>query len=193
MPSYVAGAAISVPYAYTLLPKQWDRLRNTIRNVYKARWQYFCVVEGQTQRGNMPHFHVISNLPTPKYFTWRIGKRGKPLVSDIRDVAVHCGFGVQAHEKFIDTTRSEEIVRYATKLGRYLTKEQIDFDPPKYFRRLRASQKWPKLPPGEQKMLIMRGKEEALPEYVLRVSMQTGLSLRLIWQRYREGIERCES
>src|SRR5258707_4215780 len=90
---------------------------------HTASWPYLAFVEGQPNRGAMPHFHVLSSAPTP----YRI-----------KDFAVHHGFGHQADEKPITSDGAVDYVsKYASKQGT---------SAPKGFRRVGRSSKLAKPP-----------------------------------------------
>ena len=191
-PGVIGGHELTVEDAYRLLPQQWDKYRNLVRNALGGSWEYIAVVEGQPKRGFMPHFHIISNRTMPDRFAWRKGKTGKLLKTDIKDIAVHCGFGYQANCQTIDLSDPDKVATYASKMGRYLSKDSAHAEPPKGFRRIRASRNWPDITPGIQKQLLLRKKNESLPDYLIRVSYHTRYPYWLIEQRWIDGMRNCE-
>lgn len=138
---------------YAILPTLWDNLRKTVQRSC-SDWSYCAFVEGQTHRGNMPHFHVISMISAPRR---------------IKDLAVQCGFGYQATQTPINSQKAANYcAKYASKTNPAT---------PKGFRRVRASQDWAKMPPYDGEPLIVRGKRELLSDYLLRVHWKTGVDI----------------
>ena len=154
---------------FTALPRLWDGLRKAIvRHIQKStggmvkKWTYCAFVEGQTKRGNMPHFHVLSSIPSP----YRI-----------KDFAVHQGFGYQAKQEKIEGTRAQNYV------AKYVSKGNADM--PKNFRRCRVSQDWSKLPPYQGSTLYVKSKSESITAFLIRVSDQTGKDIDDLWEQWQ--------
>lgn len=138
---------------YTILPHLWDNLRKRMQRDVRD-WAYCAFVEGQPQRGHMPHFHVISGAPSP----YRI-----------KDLAHDCGFGHQATESVVTSSQAANYcAKYASKTNPAT---------PKNFRRVRASADWAKLPPMESDPYLVRASKEALSDYLLRVHWISGVPM----------------
>lgn len=139
---------------FAALPKLWDRLRKFIQRRVQGRWEYCAFVEGQPLRGDMPHFHVISLVKSPKR---------------IKDVAVWCGFGFEAYEDRITSGKAAAYVsKYASK--------QSPKTPPG-FRRVRTSAHWAGLPIRENVHLYVQAGKESLQDYLTRVASETAIPL----------------
>lgn len=154
---------------FQAITRLWDTLRKAVQRHYrkvtgdkKAAWDYMAFVEGQTKRGNMPHFHVLSGTPAP----YRI-----------KDFAVHCGFGYQATQEKIEGKRA---ANYVTK---YASKGNSDM--PKNFRRARVSRQWAKLPPYAGKTLYVKSKAETITDFLIRVHENTGADLDDLWEQWQ--------
>jgi len=140
--------------AFEALPGLWDRFRKYIARNHAGKWQYVAFVEGQPQRGHMPHFHIISLIKSPKR---------------LKDLAVWSGFGHQAWEKKVTSDKAAfYVAKYASK--------QSDVTP-RNFRRVRASRGWTKLPEKIGPELIVMAEHEPISDYLLRVANETGVSL----------------
>lgn len=139
----------SITQGYQAIPKLWDTLRKIMQREYKT-WHYLAFVEGQPQRGYMPHFHIITMSPIPASYP------------RLKELAVHVGFGFQADDKLISGRQAAAYVaKYASK-----GTPQI----PRGFRRVRPSAQWPKLPDKEQyDAYIVQQWKEPYSDYLLRV------------------------
>jgi len=145
---------------YLALPKLWDTLRKELQRQF-GKWEYCAFVEGQPQRGSMPHFHVISLVKSP---------------IRIKDLAVHVGFGHQAFEEFVsDKKAGYYVAKYASK---------TDAKMPSGFRRVRTSRGWPKLPAYHGQRYIVKSASETLADYLLRVSKVSGVFEEVLHQRW---------
>lgn len=145
---------------FQALPKLWDAFRKKAQRKLKD-WLYCAFVEGQTKRGNMPHFHVISNRQAPER---------------LKDMAVRAGFGFQAKEiKVNDKKAASYVSKYASK---------GNGDMPKGFRRVRASRKWASLPDYEGYPLLVKGRDELLSMYIIRVHDSTGVDIHTLYERW---------
>jgi len=109
----------------------------------------------------MPHFHIISLEKSPKR---------------IKDLAYECGFGYQATETRVASSKA------ANYCAKYASKQSPVT--PKGFRRVRASQDWANLPEGELEALLVKSKGEYLSDYFLRVALATGEKLQTIVDRW---------
>lgn len=139
---------------FAALPGLWDRFRKYIQRLSPGRWEYVAFVEGQPQRGHMPHFHIISLKKEPKR---------------LKDLAVWAGFGYQAKsERITGGKAAAYVAKYASKQSP-LT--------PRGFRRVRASRGWAKLPAKDGEPLIVRAGKESLQDYLERVASETNIPL----------------
>lgn len=135
--------------AYEKIPKMWDAVRKYVQRVYDG-WTYCAFIEGQAQRGGMPHFHIISLAKSP----YRL-----------KDMAYHYGFGYQAKEiEIASKAAAQYVAKYASK---------GDANIPRGFRRVRASSDWAKLPQRDTRPYLVPAGGESLLDYLLRVSEVT--------------------
>lgn len=176
------GNIRSAKAAFEALPKLWDTFRKRMQRRYK-HFDYCAFVEGQTKRGNIPHFHIISSrpLPIPK------GKKGQYTKRAVHDYAHGLGFG---HQADMQSVNNKLAAHYVTK---YATKQSDET--PKGFRRVRASRSWAKLPKDPDKILIVKLKGETIPEFIARASDITGRSeaelyadMITLWAQNHEGL-----
>lgn len=138
---------------YAALPGLWDGMRKRLQRAHD-NWSYCAFVEGQPQRGHMPHFHVISSVASP----YRI-----------KDFAHDCGFGHQATESVVTSSQAANYcAKYASKTNPAT---------PKNFRRVRASRDWHKLPEMEGDPYLVRASDELLSDYLLRVHWISGVPM----------------
>lgn len=148
--------------AYELLPKQFDTFRKQLQRDDKAvPFLYIAFVEGQPERVDMPHFHIICNRVPPC-------KRAESAQTALSRRANDCGFGWEAKLKQIDGAWAAfYVAKYASKVNEHT---------PKGFRRVRTSQHF--TPPKEHQRdsLIMQHPDEKLAQYLMRVSDETGVS-----------------
>jgi len=157
------GSMTSVTEAFKRLPKLWDGLRKAFYKKY-AFWRYLAFVEGQPNREGMPHFHIISDVPIP---VWP-GKHGIITKRQVHDFAHKAGFGFEAEQSIVTTSKAAAYVAKYTSKG----------DPamPRHFRRVRASKYlWRQEEPEREKWLV-KARNEGLGDFVSRVSLATGLS-----------------
>lgn len=151
----------TVAYAYEVLPRLWDTFRKKIQRHVDA-WLYIAFVEGQPQRGYMPHFHILSSVKS---------------YSRLKDLAVGSGFGYQAKELPIDSAGAEYYVaKYASKQG---------WQAPPKFRRVRASRTWPRPPDPEKDVYLVRSHMETLYGYVERVARLTYRDVSDVYEDYQ--------
>jgi len=190
----VRGYYKSVPDAYKSLPKWFDTFRKRIQRALKKKWEYVAFVEAQTKtRDGMPHFHIIC-LDRPKIYTTVIDKKTKkPMkgndrkvikkVMRYKDLAWECGFGYQCDVQRLQSKKAAAYVaKYASK---------IDPSIPKGFRRVRASEGWKDLPnSGEQFDLMVKGQNETLTDYLLKVNDVTSVPIdTLLYRWYEKTLE----
>jgi hypothetical protein len=157
-PGYVKTPA----FAYSVLPKQWDKLRRYCQSVW-GHWSYFAVVEGQPKRVFMPHFHLLCFHEPP---------------IRLKDLAVQCGFGYQA---LSEPVRDKRAARYVSK---YLTKQPTVVPP--HFRRVRVSQDWPPLPDFEKHSYIVKSRKEHWLDFFLRAESITEIDLQTLIDRWND-------
>jgi len=145
---------------YAALPRLWDNLRKSIQRK-QQKFSYVAFVEGQPKRGDMPHFHVITNVKP-----WR----------RIKDIAMKAGFGYEA----------KSVVVTGPKAGSYVAKYATKQNPhtPKGFRRVRASRDIAKLPDYEGVGIIPPSRDEKTWEYIDRVSDATGIDHETLYERW---------
>lgn len=149
---------------YKALPHLWDNLRKRIQRSQKT-WTYCAFVEGQPKRDYMPHFHVISMCKAP---------------IRIKDLAHECGFGHQAYESLINSSKAANYcAKYASKTNPAT---------PKGFRRVRASQDWAQLPDYEGDPLLVKAKSELLSDFLLRVHWISGVPMDDLLYVWREKL-----
>jgi len=147
--------------AFAVLPALWDSLRKAVQRSGGV-WLYIAFVEGQPHRVAMPHFHVLGNIAS-----WR----------EFSEIAVAAGFGYQAKEKPITSDGAASYVsKYASKQG---------WDAPRGFRRVRASQKWPRPPDEPRDKYLVRSNRETLFGFLERVAQTTHRDLGEIYEDYR--------
>lgn len=157
------GKVRTTQYAYEILPDCWDKFRRVMQ-VLRDDWSYIAFVEGQPNRFDMPHFHMLSLEKCP---------------FRLKDLAVACGFGQQADDELV---RDKQAARYVSK---YLTKQSPTT--PKGFHRVRCSQDWPKLPPLNRQPLIVKSKGELWFDYFMRVSDTCSLSISEVIDRWNDA------
>lgn len=154
---------------YDALPRLWDTLRKQVQR-HEKKFSYLAFVEGQPKRGNMPHFHVITNV--------------KPWTR-FKDIAWYAGFGYEAKsEKVTGPKAGSYVAKYATKQNA---------DTPKGFRRVRASRDIAKLPDYDKIGLIVPAKNERQWEYIARVSDETGIDHETLYERWVDGLDDSEA
>jgi len=155
------GYVVSTDYAYQIIPHLWDGVRKDIQR-HTVSWPYLAFVEGQPQRGFMPHFHIIS---TARCYT------------RFKDFAVSHGFGHQADEQEISSDGAVDYVsKYASKQGN---------SAPKGFRRVRCSTKWPKPPKPIREAYLVIKQRETIQMFLLRVNWITGRDMSTLWGSYQ--------
>jgi hypothetical protein len=151
----------TAPEGFAALPKLWDRLRKYLKRNIRGKWEYCAFVEGQPERGYMPHFHIISTRKCPRR---------------IKDVAVWNGFGHQATQERVNSGRAAWYVsKYASKQSPIT---------PTGFRRVRTSLGWAKLPERGAMALYVRASKESLQDYLTRVASETEIPLDALAQTW---------
>jgi len=146
---------------YKVLPDRWDRFRRELQRGCRD-FCYAAFVEAHPHRSFIPHFHIITFAPAPRR---------------LKDLAVYCGFGHQAKELEINGPMAiSYVTKYATKGSSHI---------PPHFRRIRVSRQWPRLPLPEYPIKVYPvGSNEALAEYIRRMSVTLGLSVAVVRDRY---------
>lgn len=156
---------------YSVLKRLWDSLSKAIRRE-QGTFQFAAFVEGQEKRGDMPHFHVVTFATVPR--KWH--KRKDPR-KWIKDFAAHYGFGYQAEERLINSAQASAYV------SKYVSKSTPNI--PKNFRRVRYSQKWPKMPESAKKPYIVRSMGEPIQDYLLRVEQASNVDVETLLRDYQ--------
>lgn len=153
----------TVEQGFDALPALWKRLHQQMKR-HKADWQYVAFVEGQPQRGYMPHFHIISNQPLPV----KRNKHGKITKHATHDYAHKMGWGFEAEQEQVSGSKN------AGYIAKYSSKQSPKT--PKGFRRVRPSQGWQKLDKDPLRRLIVKGRGEGLADFLERVTEATDLT-----------------
>ena len=170
----------TVDKGFESIPGLWDRLRKNMQRAYPDSWDYLAFVEGQPDRGGMPHFHVLSSqAPTAK-----VGKRGWITKHNMHDWAYALGWGFEADLSQVMGDRA------ASYVAKYASKQHPAT--PKGFRRVRPSQGWAKDTTPQAIHLIVPRRGESLVDYINRVAYETGLpqeDLIAHWQAVQQLIE----
>lgn len=169
------GRRFKTPYAgYVALPRLWDTLRKSMLRKW-GTWRYLAFVEGQENRGGMPHFHILSNrLPSAAN-----GKRGVPTKHTTHDWAVRLGWGFEIDvTQVTGRTAAEYISKYASKATGAV---------PKGFRRVRVNRSWARGLGNSTGRLIVPARDEDIAHFVARVCDETGLSAELVYQKWTDG------
>lgn len=148
---------------YEALPKLWNKLRMAMQREHGV-FVYLAFVEGQEKRGGMPHFHVITFQGVPRRWDKRKDKH-----KNIKDFAVHMGFGFMATETEITSSKASAYV------SKYVSKGTPNI--PRNFRRVRPCQDWPKPDKDSKLPYIVRSRKETLQDWLIRVQEASGRSL----------------
>lgn len=153
------------------LPKLWDKTRKAFQRSM-ANWQYLAFVEGQPQRGDMPHFHILSaELPPAE-----LGKHRKITKRTLHDWAVGLGWGFEVKLELVDGNLA------AFYVAKYASKQSPKT--PRGFRRVRCSRDWPKPPDDLVFPVIVRKKGEYRHDYLSRVAVVTGKCMTDLFVEY---------
>jgi hypothetical protein len=156
--------------AYSILPRIWDAFRKAIQRNQK-RFTFVAFVEGQPERSNMPHFHIITSNTIPKGKS----KRKDPLTY-IKDFAPRFGFGWRADDQLISGQKA------ASYVSKYASKGCPEI--PKGFRRVRCSRDWVRKPKPPLDPYLVRGRNEQTQDYLMRVADASGVPLDDIAETY---------
>lgn len=157
------GKVRTAEYGFEILPDMFNKFRKVIQ-ILRHDWSYVAFVEGQPERHDMPHFHLISLEKCP---------------FRLKDLAVACGFGQQAKDEIVTDKKA---ARY---LAKYVTKQSPVT--PKGFHRVRCSEDWPELPPLLRPPLIIKKRGEFWLDYFMRVAEDTGLGITQVIDRWSDG------
>lgn len=159
---------------FAALKKLWDKTRKAFQRSH-PKWTYLAFVEGQPERDDMPHFHILSaQLPPAKK-----NKQGQVTKHNLHDWAVSLGWGFEVDLKPVDGDgASYYVAKYASKVSPHH---------PKNLRRVRVSKDWPKEPREAVVALMLRKKGEPLTNYLNRVAHECDTPYQAIQQRYYEA------
>lgn len=149
---------------YLVIKVTWDTLRKAVQR-HEGKFSYLACVEAHPKRQKIPHFHVIVMAPAHRR---------------INDLAYYAGFGYKALEEKVHSSRA----------AGYITKYASKYDPsiPKYFRRVRTSQDWEKLPTYEGDPLLVKSANETLSEFIIRCAMLINEHPDTLLRRYRTAL-----
>lgn len=162
--------------AFRALPKLWDRLRKSMTRTY-GRWHYLAFVEGQPKRGGMPHFHILASVPPNA----KPNKHGKVTKHILHDWAHAKGWGFQIEVERVTGGKA------ASYVAKYSTKQHPST--PKGFRRVRADQRWQKLPRDIERKLIVPARGEDVAHFIARLTDISHLPAEQCYKSYVEGLQ----
>lgn len=157
LPAWVSAPSVG----YRIIPQRFDALRKAVQRTVGI-WDYAAFVEEHPHRNYIPHFHIVSAVASP---------------IRLKDLAVHCGFGYQAKEVLINGPMAASYVsKYVSKQGRQM---------PRYFRRVRISQGWPRLPDPEYATPVYpKARGESVAEYLVRMAVALNQPYAIIRERW---------
>lgn len=167
LPSVYADAE----QGFKALPVLWDTTRKSYQRFYET-WMYMAFVEGQPNRGNMPHFHVLSDVVPPI----KPGKKGYVTKHGLHDWAVALGWGFMADLQIVSNSGG------AAYVAKYASKQAPNA--PKGFRRVRCSQSWPKLPDLGGNAWLVPSKNEEIDQFIIRVSETVNIDPDTLYPRW---------
>lgn len=153
----------SAAQGYEEIKRLWGNMRKALERD-QGKFPYLAFVEGQPKRGGMPHFHIIIYAHVPKRY-----QRRREAEKNIKDFAVHIGFGHQATDEKITSGKA------ANYVAKYVSKATPGM--PKYFRRVRASQDWIRKPKPQKQQWLVRAIGESVEAYLLRVEAESNRSI----------------
>lgn len=139
------------------------------------RWEYMAFVEGQPQRGGMPHFHIVSSEPPNA----KPNAKGKVTKHILHDWAHYMGWGYQIKVEVVTGGQA------ASYVAKYSTKQHPAT--PKHFRRVRVSKAWTKLPRDPERKLIVPARGEDLAHFIARLADISGLPAETLYKYWTEG------
>lgn len=166
------GSKFKTPRSgFAVLPKLWDTLRKCIQRSVPT-FHYLAFVEGQPQRSNMPHFHILMNCEPPA----KRNKRGEITEHALHDFAVSKGWGFEA---YLEPVTDDQAGWYVAK---YMSKQSPDT--PKGFRRVRVSRGWARLKRTAHAPLIVPSRGEDITDFILRLADCTGQPEEVCYSQY---------
>ena len=172
------GSPYSTPRdGFVALPKLWDTTRKAYQRYY-GLFTYIAFVEGQQNRGGMPHFHIVSPVEPPT----KRGRRGYVTKRGVHDFAVAYGWGYQAKLEIVDGPQA------AVYVAKYASKG--DPSMPRNFRRVRASRDFPQLPELDGLPLLVPSREEDVAHFINRVAEATGTPHEDVYKAWLEAQKR---
>jgi len=166
----------NVSKAFKALPKLWNRLRMSMSRSY-GKWQYLAFVEGQPERGGMPHFHILSSVPPNA----KPNEHGNVTKHILHDWAHRKGWGFMIE---VSTVKSGKAAHYVAK---YSTKQHPAT--PKGFRRVRVSQSWTPLPRDANRKLIVPAKGEDIAHFMARLADISGLPPETLYKSWTKALQ----
>jgi hypothetical protein len=162
---------------FVALPKLWDKTRKAFQRSFK-KWQYLAFVEGQPERDDMPHFHILCAEKPPA----KLGKNGTITKHTLHDWAIGLGWGFEVELKPVDSAGAAlYVAKYASKQSPVT---------PAGFRRVRCSRDWPQGPADPIMPIIRRNKGETLGIYVNRVANRTGHTISDVLSNYMQASQK---
>ncbi len=170
----LGGQYSSVAAGFQAIPELWDTTRKAYQRYYGS-FAYLAFVEGQQQRGGMPHFHIITPVEPPT----KRGRRGYVTKHGVHDFAVAYGWGYQAE---LETVNGPQAAVYVSK---YASKG--DPSMPRSFRRVRASRDFPKLPDLGGSPLLVIARDEDIAHFMARAADYTGEQVETLYARWIEA------
>jgi hypothetical protein len=170
----LGGAYHTAQEGFKAIPKLWNTTRMQFQRKCSEGWEYLAFVEGQPERGHMPHFHVLTSDPPPA----PLGKRGQITQHNLHNWAYAIGWGYQIK---LEPIRGAKAASYVAK---YATKQSPVT--PKGFRRVRASQGWYKEPENDLYALKVPFKGEDIAHFIDRISEETGVPHEELFKAWSE-------
>lgn len=126
------GSIKTPEFAYSIMRSQWDKLRRKFPD--KELFSYLTFVEQHPKRKLIPHLHLLTTID------WKL--------SDWKNYAPSAGWGVIVHMKTIGegSKKTHIPIKVASfYVSKYVAKGDLSkVGMPKGFRRVRASQNWPR-------------------------------------------------
>jgi len=166
----------NVESGFKALPKLWDGTRKDVQRKV-GRFEYLAFVEGQPQRGGMPHFHILMNCEPP----CERNKKGLITKHALHDYAVKRGFGYETSLSIVsDKLASFYVSKYASKQHPAI---------PRSFRRIRCCQTWAKLPIDPTRRLIVRAYLEGIADFIDRVNYVSGVPHEKLYNAYAKAVQ----
>lgn len=164
----------SATQGFEALPGLWDTTRKNFQRTY-GDWMYMAFVEGQPQRGNMPHFHILTDHEPPA----KRGRKGYVTKHNLHDWAVAFGWGFECDLVLVN---GDDAAGYVAK---YASKQSSST--PKRFRRVRCSRNWPQLPKDPNYAYLVPSKNEDIANFIDRVSSIVDVPQEILYRRWADG------